>query len=296
MNQASNSLLKLVVAAAAMASLLSGCHDKQHANATDGAGASAAAAASAPPPVAREKSEAEIMLEARAQLLQSISGVWKPDTGTAGLTIISASDTEIQIVQGDTLLPVALGEVDTANDNVNFKIFWKSGKQEVRTITSTMDGDSTSSIIITAGDGSQRRYDLIRRVSQDDFNRISTLSAQNAAPSPASAAVAASNRGVIDMYLGDIDMNLRSCPGSTCAAVIIVPKDSKVSADTSTIREVTETSGANTPWVRVTYEGAYCTPAEQNSLTGCAPSYGTEAPITGWMNYTRLMNAPRAQQ
>jgi hypothetical protein len=110
------------------------------------------------------------------------------------------------------------------------------------------------------------------------------------------ASIVPSDRGVIDMWLGGIDMNMRSCPGSTCAAVIIVPKDSKLSADTSTIRNVTESSGANTPWVRVTYEGAYCTPAELDQQTGCTPSHGTEAPVTGWMNYSRLLSAPRVQQ
>ncbi|SAL70405.1 hypothetical protein AWB71_04276 [Caballeronia peredens] len=291
MKSASNSPFKLVATVAVITALLAGCHDKQH----DSANQSAAASQ----PAVQEESKAEIAQRGRDQLLSAVSGVWKPDTGT-GLTIISASGSDIQIVQGDTLLPAALGDVDSSNDNVNFKIFWKSGKQEIRTITSTMDGDSTSSIVITAADGSQHRYDLVRRISQDDLNRISALNARGtttlteSTPAPEQAKAVA-DRGVIDMYLGGIDMNLRSCPGSTCAAVIIVPRDSKVSADTSTVRDVTETSGVNTPWVRVTYEGAYCAPSEQDSVTGCAPSKGTDAPVTGWMNYTRLLSAPRAQ-
>ncbi|BAN25884.1 hypothetical protein BRPE64_BCDS12230 [Caballeronia insecticola] len=291
MKSASNSPFKLVATVAVITALLAGCQEKHHDSANESAPASQ--------PAAAEPSKAEVAQRAREQLLSAVSGVWKPDTGT-GLTIISASGSDIQIAQGDTLLPTALGDVDSANDTVNFKIFWKSGKQEVRTITSTMDGDSTSSIVITAADGSQRRYDLVRRLSQDDLNRISALNAQGTAtpsestPAPEQAK-AATDRGVIDMYLGGIDMNLRSCPGSTCAAVIIVPKDSKVSADTSTLREVTETSGVNTPWVRVTYEGAYCAPSEQDSTTGCAPSKGTDAPVIGWMNYSRLLNAPRDQ-
>ncbi|KND59798.1 hypothetical protein BVER_04810c [Candidatus Burkholderia verschuerenii] len=144
----------------------------------------------------------------------------------------------------------------------------------------------------------------MRKVSDDDLNRISAMSAQGsqaAAQVPASAPAApvadiATNRGVIDMWLGGIDMNMRSCSGSTCSSVIIVPKDGKVRVDTATIRSVTETSGAETPWVRVTYEGAYCTATDINKTTNCTPSQGTEAPMTGWMNYTRLLPSPRTPQ
>ncbi|WP_159835807.1 hypothetical protein [Burkholderia sp. 8Y] len=240
------------------------------------------------------------MKQERNSLLDSISGVWKPATG-AGLTVISASGNDIQIAQGDTLLPAALGDVDVDNSTVNVKIFWKSGKQEVRTITPTKCGecDGTGAITITAADGTQRDYSFIRKVSQDDLNRIGALSTQVAPLAPAADQPqpnATSDRGIVDMYLGGIDMNMRSCPGSTCAALLIVPKDSKVSVDTSTMRNVTESSGTNTPWVRVTYEGAYCMPEELDQQTGCTPSHGTEAPVTGWMNYTRLMSAPRPQQ
>ncbi|WP_244849834.1 hypothetical protein [Caballeronia sp. SL2Y3] len=240
------------------------------------------------------------MKQARDSLLDAISGVWKPATG-AGLTVISASGNDIQIAQGDALLPAALGDVDVDNNTVNVKLFWKSGKQEVRTISPTKCGecDGPGPITITAGDGTQRDYSFVRKVSQDDLTRIGALSAQAAASAPAAvqpSTSAATNRGIVDMYLGGIDMNIRSCPGSTCAAVIIVPKDSKVSVDTSTMRDVTESSGNNTPWVRVTYEGAYCAPSEQDSQTGCTPSHGTDAPVTGWMNYTRLLSAPRPQQ
>ncbi|MDR5856918.1 hypothetical protein P9239_04845 [Caballeronia sp. LZ062] len=240
------------------------------------------------------------MKQARVSLLNGISGVWKPETG-AGLTVISASGNDIQIAQGDTLLPAALGDVDVDNNTVNVKLFWKSGKQEVRTINlvSCEECQGPSTITITAADGSQRNYSFVRKVTQDDLNRIGALSGQATAPAPVAVQPqpsAATNRGVVDMYLGGIDMNMRSCPGSTCAAVIIVPKDSKVSVDTATMRDVTESSGNNTPWVRVTYEGAYCTSAEQDSQTGCMPTHGTDAPVTGWMNYTRLLSAPRPQQ
>jgi hypothetical protein len=236
----------------------------------------------------------------RDSLLASISGVWKPVRG-AGLTVISASGNDIQIAQGDALLPAALGDVDVDNSTVNVKLFWTNGKQEVRTISLTKCGecDGPGSITITAGDGTQRDYSFVRKVSQDDLNRMGALSVQAGASAPAAVqppSSAVTNRGIVDMYLGGIDMNMRSCPGSTCAAVIIVPKDSKVSVDTATMRDVTESSGSNTPWVRVTYEGAYCAPSEQDSQTGCTPSHGTDAPVTGWMNYTRLLSAPRPQQ
>ncbi|KIG08578.1 hypothetical protein [Caballeronia concitans] len=282
---------------------LSGCHDDKHADAASTASASAPAPASA----TNEPSAAERLRTAKLQLLKSVSGVWKPVQGN-GLMTINATESDIQVTQGDTLLPVALGDVDPDNNTVNYKIFWKSGKQEVRTIQilTPVEEENSTTLTVTAADGSQRVYTLIRNLSHDDITRINALGAQGApaqdqTAAPAQAAPApvdaSTNRGVIDMWLGGIDMNMRSCPGSTCAQVIVVPKDSKVSVDTSTIRSVTETSGVNTPWVRVTYEGAYCAETDIDpKVAGCTPTHSTEAPVTGWMNYTRLMAAPRPQQ
>jgi hypothetical protein len=296
-----NPSIRLTAMFAVMASFLTGCHDKAPTEPAQ------AAPASAPAPAAPQMSAAEQERIARANLLDSISGVWKPTSGS-GLTVISASGNDIQIVQGDTLLPVALGDVDADNATVNFKIFWKSGKQEVRTISQTNDrdgdGNSVLPITITAADGSQKQYTFVRKISADDLNRISAMSAQGAqaaAQAPASAPAAppanmTADRGVIDMWLGGIDMNMRSCPGSTCAPVIIVPKDSSIRVDTATIRGVTESSGVETPWVRVTYEGTYCTTTDQNTTTNCTPSQRTDAPVSGWMNYTRLLPSPRASQ
>ncbi|WP_250452917.1 hypothetical protein [Caballeronia sp. ATUFL_M2_KS44] len=281
MNKALNRTLRLAVAAAMAASLLAGC---------DKANNSSAVSSSA------------TVQDAKVALLKEISGVWS-SSSVAGLTTIQYADNRLQILQGDTPLAVTLGDVDPSEETVNVNTV-VNGKEEILTLRKKWNADHTAyNLTMTGSDGQQDTLGFVRRISNDDLNRISRLSVARApavAPSqpvePASIPVASSDRGIIDMWLGGIDMNLRSCPGSTCSAVLIVPKDSKVSVDTSTIRNVTESSGTNTPWVRVTYEGAFCTPAEMDQQTGCAPSHETEAPATGWMNYTRLMAAPRPQQ
>jgi hypothetical protein len=281
MKHLSNRPLRLAAAAAMVISLLAACdQSKSPSNTTP----------------------ASVAQDGKITLLKDISGVWTP-TATSGLTTIYYADNRLQILQGDAPLAVTLGDVDPAEETVNVNTVAR-GKEEILTIRRKWNSDHTAyNLSMTGGDGYQETLGFVRRISNDDLNRISRLTvAKTPAPQPlqpvetSPASIVPSDRGVIDMWLGGIDMNMRSCPGSTCAAVIIVPKDSKLSADTSTIRNVTESSGANTPWVRVTYEGAYCTPAELDQQTGCTPSHGTEAPVTGWMNYSRLLSAPRVQQ
>ena len=281
MKHLSNRPLRLAAAAAMVISLLAACDQSK--SPSNSVPASAAQ-------------------DGRIALLKDISGVWTP-TATPGLTTIYYADNRLQILQGDAPLAVTLGDVDPAEETVNVNTVAR-GKEEILTIRRKWNSDHTAyNLSMTGGDGYQETLGFVRRISNDDLNRISRLTvAKTPAPQPlqpvetSPASIVPSDRGVIDMWLGGIDMNMRSCPGSTCAAVIIVPKDSKLSAETSTIRNVTESSGANTPWVRVTYEGAYCTPAELDQQTGCTPSHGTEAPVTGWMNYSRLLSAPRVQQ
>lgn len=284
--------LRMTVAITLASVFLAACHDQ---NASSASAAKDDSAASAP-----AKSAAQIALEQRNALLDIVSGVWKPSEGN-GLLTVYVNGNQAQMAKGDSAFEAKLGDVDPANGTVTVKII-AQGKEALRTLATLSQDETGSSLKVTDENGNEEIYSLVRRVSNDDLNRISRLGtssvkagveASSAAPAQPATTL---NRGVVDMYLGGIDMNLRSCPGSTCAPILIVPKDSKVSTDTSTIREVTETSGVNTPWVRVTYEGAYCTAAEQDSQTGCAPSHGTDAPVTGWMNYTRLLSAPRVQQ
>jgi hypothetical protein len=268
--------LRLALSVAVLAVTLSACH-KETTTTT---------------PTDSPAQRAAELAQRKKEVTDAVSGVWKPSDGE-GLLTFYASAGKAQMADGDDVVPVTLGDVDPDNQTVVIKISWAT-KDELRTLKlQDADGDTNHAPLqITDGDGHQSYYSFLRKVTNEDLKRISRL--QTATPAPTPPAVA--NRGVIDMYLGGIDMNLRSCPGSTCSPVLVIPKDSKVSADTSTIRSVTESSGSNTPWVRVTYEGAYCTPAELDQNTGCTPSHGTEAPMTGWMNYTRLLDAPRVQQ
>jgi hypothetical protein len=103
------------------------------------------------------------------------------------------------------------------------------------------------------------------------------------------------SEGTMDMWLGPLDMNLRSCLGTTCSALIVIPKHAKVSVETASIRNVTEASGAQTPWARVTYSGPYCDPATLDQKVGCVTLHEPGDPITGWINYQRLSATPTGQ-
>ncbi len=94
--------------------------------------------------------------------------------------------------------------------------------------------------------------------------------------------------GTADMWLGPLDMNLRSCPGTTCSALVVIPKNAKVSVDMASIRNVTEASGAQTPWAHVIYSGPYCELTTMDQKLGCITLHEPGEPITGWINYQRL--------
>jgi hypothetical protein len=227
-------------------------------------------------------------------LMDSVSGVWKPAEG-GGLLTVYVSGNQAQASEGDKALSVRLGDVDPGNGTVVLKVTTR-GKEELRTLARLESEDGGSdSLQIIGDDGGEHYYSFVRKISNDDLNRMVRLSAAPAAGTKQAAqAVIPGNVGAVDKYIGSVDMNMRSCPGSSCAALIIVPKGSKVSVDTASIHYVTEASGANTPWARVTYEGTYCKPEEKDPAAPCQPSHGTDAPVVGWMNYVRLLDSPHA--
>ncbi|WP_257827219.1 hypothetical protein [Burkholderia glumae] len=94
------------------------------------------------------------------------------------------------------------------------------------------------------------------------------------------------------MQIGDLDMNLRSCPGTTCSALIVIPKHAQVSVDTTSIRSVTEASGVQTPWIQITYSGPYCDPAMLDQQQGCVVLREPRDPVVGWVNFKRLAAVP----
>lgn len=118
---------------------------------------------------------------------------------------------------------------------------------------------------------------------------------ETASPQQVSQDVAQSPAATNVMWIGNLDMNLRSCPGTTCSALIVIPKRAQVSVDAASVRNVTETSGAQTPWARVTYSGPYCDPATLDQKLGCVTLHEPGAPVTGWINYQRLSATPTGQ-
>lgn len=117
-----------------------------------------------------------------------------------------------------------------------------------------------------------------------------------AAQTPQQSTPQASGGGAVSMWIGNSDMNLRSCPGTTCSAVMVIPKHAKVDVDLASIRNVTESSGAQTPWARITYSGPYCDPKTIDQQTGCVALQDPSGPTAGWVNYQRLSPIPSDQQ
>lgn len=118
---------------------------------------------------------------------------------------------------------------------------------------------------------------------------------ETAPPQQVSQDVAQSQAVANVMWIGNFDMNLRSCPGTTCSALVVIPKNAKVGVDMASIRNVTEASGAQTPWARVTYSGPYCDPATLDQKLGCVTLHEPGEPVTGWINYQRLSATPTGQ-
>ena len=87
------------------------------------------------------------------------------------------------------------------------------------------------------------------------------------------------------MWIGARDVNLRSCPGVGCTALIVIPKGSGVSVDMSSAQKAPQTDDS---WVRVTYSGLYCPPGAIDQKLGCVTPVQTSNPVTGWLNYSLL--------
>ncbi|MGF6674387.1 hypothetical protein [Paraburkholderia tuberum] len=118
---------------------------------------------------------------------------------------------------------------------------------------------------------------------------------ETAPPQQASQQFARSQAIADVMQIGDFDINLRSCPGTTCSALVVIPKHGQVSVDATSIRNVTEASGAQTPWARITYSGPYCEPATLDQQRGCVTLHEPGDPVVGWVNFQRLSAAPTSQ-
>lgn len=95
----------------------------------------------------------------------------------------------------------------------------------------------------------------------------------------------------LQMWIGARDVNLRSCPGVACAALIVIPKNSGVSVDLSSAQKAPQ---SNDSWVQVTYSGLYCRPGTLDQKMGCVAPVQTSNPVTGWVNYSLLSQSPQS--
>jgi hypothetical protein len=275
---------------------LFGCDDNRHVGATS--------------PVS--SNHAQDLQNRKVELLRDASGVWNPSRDD-GLLTINYADNRFQMILGDSFIPVTLGDTDPDNETINLRVT-QDGKPAIWTLRKSWNTDhSAYSFTLTFADGSSESLSFVRRVTTDDLNRIAQLSPPEststgqshmleavapqapAAPNMADKPADNSLPETAERYLGATDMFMRSCPGTTCSALIVVPKQSKVSVNIGSIRNVTESSGTQTPWAMVSYSGPYCDVSTLDQNAGCNPDKETAAPVIGWMNYTRLSQTPVQQ-
>lgn len=225
------------------------------------------------------KSASEVFRSLTKQDAYNFSGMYKigTDLPAGNYVIESAGAAYVSVNTG----PVGNGEI-VWNDN--FHGTKSANLTEGQYLE--LNNASISPVRATGSTGAQAAQTADESASPD---------IETAPPQQASQQFASSHAVADVMQTGDLDMNLRSCPGTTCSTLIVIPKHAQVSVDATSIRNVTEASGAQTPWARITYSGPYCEPATLDQQRGCVTSREPGDPVVGWVNFKRLSAAPTSR-
>jgi hypothetical protein len=80
------------------------------------------------------------------------------------------------------------------------------------------------------------------------------------------------------------DIKLRDCAGARCATLLIIPKGTRLTVDPATIKVVTEKSGTQMPWARISYQGLYCPVG-----TACRHMVRAQMAMDGWLDVKSLV-------
>lgn len=123
------------------------------------------------------KPNSNLSSQAIQKLLQDISGVW--NAGRDGLVTLNYRDSLFQMLLGDVLIPVKLGDVDPVQETVNLTATAADGKDVIWTIRKVWDTNKQSfHLNLTLHDGTHQELGFVRKITSDDLNRIANMFAE----------------------------------------------------------------------------------------------------------------------
>lgn len=130
---------------------------------------------SPPPPT-----ELELKQQAETALLNDISGVWVENSTL--ITFDYLTDGNVHFIIDEKPIHVRLGDIDTDNETVNLIItLTKEKTEEIITLKRHWNEDKTRfTLKFVLFDGNRGELSFVRRIGQDDKNRIETIYARAA--------------------------------------------------------------------------------------------------------------------
>jgi len=141
-------------------------------------------------------------------------------------------------------------------------------------------GDRNRTLAYLQEQSAKGRTEAIRQVS---------LAVSQQAPNiPSVSDSTAGITGGPQVMTSEQNTGLRECAGERCATLLIIPKGTRLEIDPASIKVVPDSSGTQTPWVKISYEGVYC-PAG----TTCRHMVRAQMATDGWLDVKSLVPAPQ---
>jgi Tfp pilus assembly protein PilF len=103
-------------------------------------------------------------------VLEQVAGVWRASQDGTMVSFVYAQS-KFQMLVGDSVIPVTVGDVDQTNKTFNLNVVRADGKPAVWTVRQIWDTEGKSfSLGLTMHDGTQDHLSFVRRISTDDLN------------------------------------------------------------------------------------------------------------------------------
>lgn len=178
---------------------------------------------------------------APSSMLDEVSGVWKEQTGNGLMTIVYA-DKKVRMLFDDTFVPVTVGDIDETNRTVNFNVtVAATGKPGVWTVREIYNADKSAfHLQLTLHDGSQDDFGFVRKISNDDLNRIASLEVQP--PKANSAATMAAAASTVEAQPEKV--SAPATPVASVAPVAVEPASTPVPTPAPTEPQAVDASPA----------------------------------------------------
>jgi LSD1 subclass zinc finger protein len=142
-------------------------------------------------------------------------------------------------------------------------------------------GDRDHTLAYLQQQSTNGRTDAIRQVSLAVSQLAANIPPVSDAP-PATAGVTGGQQVMTSAQ----NVGLRECAGVKCAALLIIPKGTQLTIDPTSIKVVTDPSGEQTPWVKISYDGIYCAVG-----TTCRHMVKAQMATDGWLDVKSLVPA-----